>query len=548
MESYSQYDKLIKMMNNLDLQDDGILQNQKIKDICIDFCNIVKNEDMLNESMEYINEKALEENDTSLKFALLFSSRFFDSLAMNALKVRSKMMSLLEMNYQNAKQYLKEDKKRLYNSITLLGECFHRIRTSQNDPIHILGKSLLNLLIQTIKEDDYIDQTLARVILSQITLNGSNMKYHHKEEIDELLFHVRRNLIEQNNLTDTVKALLLMTLDLHNNNISNLSKNLVEMYTDYLKRADDSTENIITIATNSSPSQVQKKWSEQVGEELYNDTNEGDNSIYSTNVNNLCQREQYWRQPRYNSKKQNMNNDDDKNSVRSDGGSSRIYNRKDTFRGSPRFDNLYKEKRFNQNKGKLIEPYTESGNNHSMENTQSNKKRNEYINKQKFNSSYERPPRFRQKDFENTWRNKNSRAISQAREYNRDFSETREGFNNSRSSSRSKHLTHSQINENNGRRSVSPSSVSERHFRPQQSRNFSSNRNSQCYDKQYSSQCSLTSDYSTCDRRTFNNYKRSNYRENGSCNGKSNNPRTSNTNNEIVRRETTKYLETLSQR
>lgn len=47
MEKFSQYDKLINMMNNLDLQDDGILQNQKIKEICIDFCNIVQNETML---------------------------------------------------------------------------------------------------------------------------------------------------------------------------------------------------------------------------------------------------------------------------------------------------------------------------------------------------------------------------------------------------------------------------------------------------------------------------------------------------------------------
>lgn len=47
MENYEQYDKLITMMNNLDLQDDGITQNHKIKQICIDFCNIVKNENML---------------------------------------------------------------------------------------------------------------------------------------------------------------------------------------------------------------------------------------------------------------------------------------------------------------------------------------------------------------------------------------------------------------------------------------------------------------------------------------------------------------------
>lgn len=529
--------------------------------------------------MDYINEKALEDNDTSLKFALLFSSRFFDSLAMNALKVRSKMMSLLEINYQNAKQFLREDKRRLYNSITLLGECFHRIRTSQNDPIHILGKSLLNLLIQTIKEDDYIDQTLARVILSQITLNGSNLKFHHKEEIDELLFHVRRNLIEQNDLTNTAKALLLMTLDLHNNNISNLSKNVVEMYTDYLKRADNAPENIISVAINQSPPKVQKKWSEQVGEELYNDTNLGNGEDNSISPTNSSQREQYWRQPRYTrdesskeengSKNQNLNHDEDKHSVRSEGGSLRRYNAKDRFRNSQRVNNWNNEQRYNQNRCNFVEPNTRNESAQNFEDHGNNNNRHEFPNKRNSNqyrnhNNYERPPRFRQKDFENTWRNNNSRANSQTRDSFRGFSETRENNDTSRSSSRNKTLPrNSKRNENNnGRRSVSPSAVSERNFRPQPSRNFSSHRNSQYNNNnRYSSQSSLASDYGTWDRRTPNNhYKRNEYgsdrfRRNESWNRKNNNdechiPTTSNTNEEIVKhaRETTKYLETLSQR
>lgn len=41
------YDHIIEMMRGLDLQDDGITMNHKIKSIETDFCNIVQDENML---------------------------------------------------------------------------------------------------------------------------------------------------------------------------------------------------------------------------------------------------------------------------------------------------------------------------------------------------------------------------------------------------------------------------------------------------------------------------------------------------------------------
>lgn len=41
------YDHIIEMIRGLDLQDDGIVMNHKIKSIEMDFCNIVRDENML---------------------------------------------------------------------------------------------------------------------------------------------------------------------------------------------------------------------------------------------------------------------------------------------------------------------------------------------------------------------------------------------------------------------------------------------------------------------------------------------------------------------
>ncbi|XP_030371160.1 GATA zinc finger domain-containing protein 14 [Scaptodrosophila lebanonensis] len=315
------YDHIIAMMKGLDLEDDGIVLNRKIKAIETDFCNIVRDESMLCESMEYMNDKALGDGDTALKFALLFSSRNFDALAMKETKVRSAMLKILETNFINADAYREHDKNRLYNSITLLGEYYHRVRLADNAPITILGESLLNLLTREINDTSVVINTrLARLILSQITLNGEIMRSRHKVEIDQLLYHIRRHLIMQPVLTPKVKAMLLMVLDLFYSHFKHIGFELEAMYTDYLvaESAEDDGINNNSVAvqpqtqyqqqqesqsayieghgrsntdntsqTNESPNDsfelqpTTKKWSEQVCEDSLCDIGFGEADIGS---------------------------------------------------------------------------------------------------------------------------------------------------------------------------------------------------------------------------------------------------------------------------
>ncbi|KAI8038833.1 transcription factor mef2A isoform X1 [Drosophila gunungcola] len=239
------YDHIIALMRNLDLQDDGIVLNSKIKTIETDYCNIVRDESMLCESMEYLNDKALGDGDTALKFALLFSSRNFDALAMKETKVRSAMLKILETNFLNADTYRVHDKNRLYNSITLLGEYYHRVRLADNAPITILGESLLDLLTRELNDTSVVLGTrIARLVLSQITLNGEIMRKRHKVEIDLLLFHVRRHLIMQPALTAKVKAMLLMVLDLFYSHFKHIGHDLEAMYTDFLVVEDGEEDGV----------------------------------------------------------------------------------------------------------------------------------------------------------------------------------------------------------------------------------------------------------------------------------------------------------------
>ncbi|XP_011205353.1 putative uncharacterized protein DDB_G0282133 [Bactrocera dorsalis] len=243
------YDHLVEMIRGLDLQDDGIKMNHKIGAIRSDFCMLVHDENMLCECMDYINDKALADGEMALKFAMLFSSHNFDQLAMKDVKIRSAMLKVLEANYLNADTYRIHDKERLYNSITLLGEYYNRVRLADQSPITILGKSLLSLLIREVSALEPINVKLAKLILSQITLNGDIIRVKHKDELTQLLYHIRRNLIEQPALSATVKALLLMTLDLYYSNFTNLGTQLEQMYTKYLVQdVEDEGNNNVNVA------------------------------------------------------------------------------------------------------------------------------------------------------------------------------------------------------------------------------------------------------------------------------------------------------------
>ncbi|XP_013112554.2 putative uncharacterized protein DDB_G0286901 isoform X1 [Stomoxys calcitrans] len=253
------YDHIIEMIRGLDLEDDGITMNHKIKSIETDFCNIVRDENMLCESMAYINDKALEDGETALKFALLFASRNFDVLAMKETKVRTAMLTLLQKNFVNSDTYRLYDRERLYNSITLLGEYYHRVRLADNAPITILGESLLSLLIREISEEKNVNNVkLAKLILSQITINGGLLRNLHNSDLSQLLYHIRKNLIEQPNLKPNVKAIMLMTLDLFYSNFESLGSQLEVMYEKYLIMEDDDVEDMGNNNQNqSSPTQSQ---------------------------------------------------------------------------------------------------------------------------------------------------------------------------------------------------------------------------------------------------------------------------------------------------
>ncbi|KAG4069525.1 hypothetical protein HA402_006891 [Bradysia odoriphaga] len=240
----SQVNNICSLIKQLNVNDDSIVQNRKIRDICMaqDFHNVTGEDHMLKESFVLFNNCALDDPKFGVNLAVVFSSRSFDTSVENGSVIRAEMLNTLQKNYTNADVLRNERIKQFYNSLTLLGEYYNRCRIN-NAPVSVLGSALFELLLKQLETVTQkaladpsftIDEEFAKLVLTQITLNGLLAQPTHKTEIDAILFAIRKCLIEVSQLTSNIKALFLMTLDLYYSKFSNIGKELENMYAKFL--------------------------------------------------------------------------------------------------------------------------------------------------------------------------------------------------------------------------------------------------------------------------------------------------------------------------
>lgn len=212
-----------------------------------------------SEIFDMFNARSLDDEEFIYSFAVVITSRPLDSFNVNGKNLRHAMLSILQKNFQNADNFKRDNMEKFYNSIKLLGEYFNKARLSNGVPINIIGQSLLNLInVELEKELRNIchlkNEHFAKLVLSQvrkvyanafrtvtdfwpsfkIALNGNLLKIRHKTEIEQVLFTIRKCLIELESLTPKNKAFLIMTLDLYYSNFTNVGDSLEKMYETFL--------------------------------------------------------------------------------------------------------------------------------------------------------------------------------------------------------------------------------------------------------------------------------------------------------------------------
>lgn len=147
-------------------------------------------------------------------------------------------------------KYKQADVAKFHNSIILLGEFYNRLKLNNNNPVLILGQSLLELLekelILILDKKEPLTSEFGKVILTQITQNGSLFKVHHEKQFNAVLDLIRRCLIEIRQCSDKTRAFLLMSLDVLYSNFNRSVFQIVQsVYASYLvKEADTESQEV----------------------------------------------------------------------------------------------------------------------------------------------------------------------------------------------------------------------------------------------------------------------------------------------------------------
>ncbi|XP_055601768.1 uncharacterized protein LOC129750766 [Uranotaenia lowii] len=250
MENLSKFEELEREIRRIDIDADTIQVTYHQKKFAELFQRHIADERILSDLFSYLNQTALADGKFAINVAAIFASRQLDELVIAETKLRNAMLTILQQNFQNIEKIKREGIEKFYNSVILLGEYYNRKKFPNGTRIKILGQSLLLLLTTELEseikhcqenEGHRIDPEFAKLILSQITLNGGEAKVEHKQEIEDLNYSIRKCLINVDRMAARAKAYLLMALDLFYANF-NLNSNLLEkLYGKFLFEPDENS-------------------------------------------------------------------------------------------------------------------------------------------------------------------------------------------------------------------------------------------------------------------------------------------------------------------
>lgn len=250
MDNAAKFAELERDIRRIDIDAETITLTYHLRKFAELFQSHIVDDQTLSELFTYLNQQALDDGKFAISMASVFASRQLDDLVIKETKLRNAMLTILQENFRAIDELKREGLSRFYNSVTLLGEYYNRKRFVNGKRILILGQSLLLLLTTELEKEikkceetsgHTIDPDFAKLILSQITLNGGEAKLEHKQEIEDLNYSIRKCLINVAGLLPKTKAYLLMSLDLFYTNF-NLSSTLLEkLYGKYLFEPDEDT-------------------------------------------------------------------------------------------------------------------------------------------------------------------------------------------------------------------------------------------------------------------------------------------------------------------
>ncbi|XP_053689144.1 uncharacterized protein LOC128738208 [Sabethes cyaneus] len=315
MDNAAKFAELEQEIRRIDVDADTIQVTYHLRKFATLFQTHIVDDQTLSDLFTYLNRIALSDGKFAVSMAIIFASRQLDDLVIKETKLRNAMLIILQRNFQSIEELKRDSLEKFYNSITLLGEYYHRKKFVNGKRVLILGQSLLLLLTTELEseikkceenEAHTIDPEFAKVILSQMTLNGGEAAVEHKQEIEDLNYSIRKCLINVAGLSSRTKAYLLMALDLFYTNFNLGTKLLEKLYGKYLFEPDENS-------SAKQPETVQK--SDQVNSNKPTSTEPNRTNSKSANSNSNTEKTDTVKQMRSKPSPQKPKKQEDKPNV-----------------------------------------------------------------------------------------------------------------------------------------------------------------------------------------------------------------------------------------
>ncbi|CAH0550645.1 unnamed protein product [Brassicogethes aeneus] len=231
VDAREEYMDLANKVKKLNVNDDGILFNQKIKYILENWKECCSNGEEVEKSFEYLYEACLQDIDLASKTVLMISSRTFISQEVHDQNIRMMFLRKLQEIFEGCHQLQKSNPIAFRNSIQILGEFYNKARLANGEQFTFMASPLvsyLDMLLEATNVDDL------KLFTTQLYLNGSSIKNEIPEKIIEIIIKVRQLLSSDKKIVRDGKLWLLLALEVSNNRFTILPAEAHSFYQEML--------------------------------------------------------------------------------------------------------------------------------------------------------------------------------------------------------------------------------------------------------------------------------------------------------------------------
>nr|XP_023013387.1 uncharacterized protein LOC111503334 [Leptinotarsa decemlineata] len=206
-----EYNDLVNIVKKLNIDDDGIKFNQKIRHLLEQWKAVCLTSDDVEKSFESIYQNCLRDEDLASKLVYMISSRSFLSQEVQNKNIRLLFLAKLQQ-YVDGTDILhkKTNSVGFRNCVRMLGDFYNKGRMANGDPFPFLVAPLvenLQLLLESGQPQDL------QLLTTQLFMNGTSIKKECLEQYNKLMNDIRLMLISNNELTKESKIWLLLCLD-----------------------------------------------------------------------------------------------------------------------------------------------------------------------------------------------------------------------------------------------------------------------------------------------------------------------------------------------